>query len=625
LRDALRRRSVFDMRNALVALALLAAAQAAAGELSAQHRPPSLAELDRRFRDLQRPARGRTSSDSARLRQVAELYFEWQVTEWPEFATYIGHDGHDHLWTDLSASAIARRKREAGRTLAVLKAIDRRRLSAADRLTYDLLTHEGQNAVDQTRFPSELIQLTALSGIQRDIPDVVSLMTIKRAEDATALFARLESFPRLVRQVAALLDTGLARGITPPRITLHGVADAVARQIVDDPATSAMIAPLTKLPPTMPQPERTRLLDRGTALVRDSVLPAWRQLHRFVTEQYVPRARETIGLSAVPDGEAWYAFAVRQSTTTDMTAREIHALGLREVERIRRAMDTVMTQTGFTGSFADFIQFLRTDPRFYFADTASLLREYRDIAKRIDPGLIRLFGRLPRTPYGVIAVPAYSERNVTTAYYQPGSREAARPGYFYANTYDLKSRPKWEMEALTVHEAVPGHHLQIALAQELENVPEFRKHLSFTAFVEGWGLYSESLGHDLGLYTDPYSRFGALTYDMWRAVRLVLDTGLHSMGWSRQQAIDYFAANSSKPLHDITVEVDRYISWPGQALAYKIGQLKIRELRDYARRELGDAFDVRAFHDEVLGAGAVPLNVLDTRIRAWVAREKQRV
>jgi uncharacterized protein (DUF885 family) len=615
-------RSVFAMRTALIAAALFVAIVTPTKELAAQHRPPSLAELDRRFRELERLGRARTSSDSARLRQLAELYFEWQVAESPEFATYIGHPGHDHLWSDLSASAIARRKREAGRTLAVLKTIDRQRLSAGDRLTYDVLAHEGQDAVDQTRFPIELIQITALSGIQRHMPDVVSLMTITRAEEATALFARLESFPRLVRQVIALMDTGLARGITPPRITLHGVADAVARQIVDDPATSAMIAPLTKLPPAMP--ERERLLERGTALVRDSVLPAWRQLHRFLTERYVPGARETIGLSALPDGEAWYAFAVRQYTTTAMTPSEIHALGLREVTRIRAAMDSVIVQTGFKGSFADFIQFLRTDPRFFFTDTASLLREYRDIAKRIDPGLIRLFGRLPRTPYGVIAVPAYAERNVTTAYYMPGSAEAARPGYFYANTYDLKARPKWEMEALTVHEAVPGHHLQIALAQELENVPEFRRHLGFTAFVEGWGLYSEWLGHDLGLYTDPYSRFGALTYDMWRAVRLVLDTGLHSMGWSRQQAIDYFAANSSKPLHDITVEVDRYISWPGQALAYKIGQLKIRELRDHALRELGDAFDVRAFHDEVLGAGAVPLNVLDTRIRVWVAREKQR-
>lgn len=610
------------MRPAYLALALLVALQAEAG---AQHRPPSLSEIDRRFRELAQVQRTRASNDSTRLRQLAELYFEWQVTESPEFATFIGHPGHDHLWTDLSASAIARRKREAGRVLAVLNAIDRQRLSPPDRLTYDLLLHEGQMAVEQARFPGELLQVTALSGIQRDVPDVVSLMKIERAEDANAVFGRLQTFPRFVRQVIALLDTGLARGITPPRITLHGVADAVGRQIVDDPATSAMIAPLAKLPPTIPEAERLRLRERGTALVRDSVLPAWRQLHRFIADRYVPGARESIGLSALPNGEAWYAFAVRQYTTTDMSASAIHELGLREVARIRAEMDSVMVRTGFTGTFGEFIQFLRTDPRFYFADTASLLREYRDIAKRIDPGLIRLFSRLPRMPYGVIAVPSYSERNVTTAYYMPGSPQAARPGYFYANTYDLKSRPKWEMEALTVHEAVPGHHLQIAIAQELEHVPEFRRHLGFTAFVEGWGLYSESLGHDLGLYADPYSRFGALTYDMWRAVRLVIDTGLHAMGWSRQQAIDYFAANSSKPLHDITVEVDRYISWPGQALAYKVGQLKIRELREYATRELGDAFDVRTFHDEVLGAGAVPLGILDTRIREWVAREKQRV
>ena len=608
------------MRRVLIALALLLGLHAPA---SAQpHRPPSLAELDRRFRDL---TRIRASSDSARLRQLSELYFEWQVTEFPEFATYIGHAGHDHIWTDLSAAAIARRKREVGRTLAVLKTIARRRLSPADRLTYDLLAHEAQIAVEQARFPNELIQVTALSGIQRDIPDVVALMKVTRAEDATALFARLQAFPRLVRQVIALLDTGMTRGITPPRISLHGVADAVGRQIVDEPATSAMISPLATLPQTMPEAERVRLRERGAALVRDSVLPAWRQLHRFLSDRYVPGARESIGLAALPDGEAWYAFSVRQHTTTAMTPGEIHALGLREVQRIRTQMDSVIAQTGFTGGFGDFIQFLRTDPRFFFTDSASLLREYRDIAKRIDPGLIRLFGRLPRLPYGVVAVPAYSERNVTTAYYQPGSPEAGRPGYFYANTYDLKARPKWEMEALTVHEAVPGHHLQIALAQELEHVPEFRKYLGFTAFVEGWGLYAESLGQDLGLYTDPYSRFGALTYDMWRAVRLVIDTGLHSMGWSRQQAIDFFAANSSKPLHDITVEVDRYISWPGQALAYKVGQLKIRELREYAGRELGDAFDVRAFHDEVLGAGAVPLGILDARIREWVAREKQRV
>jgi uncharacterized protein (DUF885 family) len=608
------------MRIAMAALALLPALTA-----SAQHRPPSLGEIDRRFAELERAGRVRTSSDSSRLRQLAELYFEARLTDSPEGATFIGHAGHDHLWTDLSSAAIARRKRDVAKPLAVLKTINRARLSTADQLTYDVLQYESRIAADGARFPAELIQVTALSGIQRDVPDVISLMTVERADDAAPLFARLEAFPRLVRQAIALLDSGLARGITPPRVTLHGVADAIARHIVDDPARSAMIAPLTKLPSSIPERERAALLARGTALVRDSVLPAWRHLHRFVTERYIPGARESIGLSAIPDGEAWYAYAVRQFTTTDMTAREIHDLGQREVQRIRAEMDSVIRQVNFQGSFTDFITFLRTDPRFFFTDTASLLREYRDIAKRIDPGLIRLFGKLPRTPYGVIAVPAYSERHVTTAYYMPGAADAGRPGYFYANTYDLRARPKWEMEALTVHEAVPGHHLQISLAQELDNVPEFRRHAGFTAFVEGWGLYAESLGHDLGLYSDPYSRFGALTYDMWRAVRLVIDTGIHSMGWSRQQAIDYFSANSSKPLHDITVEVDRYISWPGQALAYKIGQLKIFELREHARRELGDAFDIRAFHDELLGAGAIPLNVLDARLRAWVAREEQRV
>jgi uncharacterized protein (DUF885 family) len=286
-------------------------------------------------------------------------------------------------------------------------------------------------------------------------------------------------------------------------------------------------------------------------------------------------------------------------------------------------MDSVIAVSGFKGSFEEFLQFLRTDPRFFFTDSASLLMAYRDIAKRIDPGLIRLFGTLPRTPYGVIAVPTYAEKSQTTAYYLQGSPDAGRPGYFYANTYNLKARPKWEMEALTVHEAVPGHHLQIALAQELDSVPEFRKHGGYTAFVEGWGLYSESLGDELGLYKDPYSKFGQLTYDMWRAVRLVVDTGIHSLGWSRQRAIDFFKANSSKSEHDIVVEIDRYIAWPGQALAYKIGQLKITELRAYTTAELGDAFDIRAFHDQVLGNGAVPLDVLEMHMKAWVARQKQ--
>jgi len=321
-------------------------------------------------------------------------------------------------------------------------------------------------------------------------------------------------------------------------------------------------------------------------------------------------------MSDLPDGKAWYAFNVRTVTTTTLAPDQIHELGLSEVKRIRKEMDKVITQTGFKGSFAEFSKFLRADPKFYYTDADSLLQGYRDIAKRADPELARLFGKLPRLPYGVKAVPAYAEKSQTTAYYQPGSPKAGRPGWFYANTYALNTRPKWEMEALTMHEAVPGHHLQISLAQEMEDAPDFRKHGGYTAFVEGWGLYSESLGTEMGFYKDPYMKFGQLTYEIWRAIRLVVDTGMHSRGWSRQKAIDYFMEN-------VTVEVDRYIVWPGQALAYKIGELKYKELRAYASKELGDKFDVRQFHDQVLGNGALPMDVLELRLKEWVSNKKK--
>jgi uncharacterized protein (DUF885 family) len=285
-------------------------------------------------------------------------------------------------------------------------------------------------------------------------------------------------------------------------------------------------------------------------------------------------------------------------------------------------MNKVIEQTGFKGSFAEFCQFLRTDPKFFYTDAGSLITAYREVSKRADPELAKLFGKLPRLPYGVLPIPSYAEKSQTTAYYQPGSPKAGRAGYFYANTYALNTRPKWEMEALTLHEAVPGHHLQIALAQEADTLPEFRRHGGYTAFVEGWGLYSESLGEEMGFYKDPYSKFGQLTYEMWRAVRLVVDTGMHQLGWSRQQAIDFFKENSSKMEHDIVVEIDRYIVWPGQALAYKIGELKIKELRRYAREQLGDKFDVRAFHDELLKDGALPLDILEPRMKRWVASVK---
>ncbi|HEY6170091.1 MAG TPA: DUF885 domain-containing protein, partial [Verrucomicrobiae bacterium] len=401
------------------------------------------------------------------------------------------------------------------------------------------------------------------------------------------------------------------------------VPQQVKNQIVEPPLNAPVLRPFNAMPAEIPKAEQERLRAAAVKAYTTRVAPAFQRLHDFLAEEYVPHCRESIGLSALPDGKEWYAYNAHASTTTRLTPDEIHALGQSEVKRIRAEMERVKAQVGFKGSLDKFFTHLRTDSKFFYRTGDELLAGYRDIAKRIDPELVRLFGKLPRTPYGVVPVPGYAEKSQTTAYYEFGSMRAGRPGNFFANTYDLRSRPKWEMEALTLHEAVPGHHLQLALADELENVPEFRKYTGYTAFIEGWGLYSESLGGELGLYRDPYAKFGQLTYEMWRAIRLVVDTGMHAKGWTRQQAIDFFTANAGKAEHDIAVEVDRYIVWPGQALAYKIGELKLKELRAYATKELGAKFDVRAFHDEVLGQGALPLDVLEARIKAWVAERKR--
>ena len=362
--------------------------------------------------------------------------------------------------------------------------------------------------------------------------------------------------------------------------------------------------------------------DRPINLIQTGILPAYQRFARFFNEEYLPACHETVGAWALPNGRAFYDYRVAHYTTTTLSADEIHQIGLDEVARIRSLMDEVIAEVQFDGSFEEFLHFLRTDPQFYFETGEEILREYRNIAKRIDPELVKLFGKLPRMPYGVKAIPAASAPDTTTAYYFPPAADGSRAGYFYANLYRPEVRPKYEMEALTVHEAMPGHHLQIALAQELGDLPEFRRFNGYTAFVEGWGLYSESLGDELGLYTDPYSRFGQLTYEMWRAVRLVVDTGLHAKGWSRQQAIDYFKANAGKAEHDIINEIDRYIAWPGQALAYKIGELKIQALRREAEQALDEQFDIRGFHDTVLGAGAIPLNLLERNVRAWIEQKQ---
>ena len=558
-------------------------------------------------------------AEGMRLGQLFQVDWDYAMTEFPESATWNGFPGQNHRWTDYSLAALERRKAELQRPWQVIESIDRAKLNETERLNYDLFKRNLQSALEGRRFKGEWLPINQMGGVQQEVAQMMALMPATSVQQYEDILARMNTAGVMVEQVIALLKQGVEQGVTPPKITLREVGQQIKNQLVEEPLRSPMLRAFVDFPAAIPVAEQQRLRAAAIKAYLEKVTPAYRELHRYWVESYYPACREKIACSDLPDGKEWYAYNVRQTTTTQMTPREIHELGLAEVKRIRAEMDQVIRQTGFKGSFAEFSEFLRTDQRFYYETGAQLLAGYRDIAKRADPELIKLFGKLPRQPYGVVPIPAYAEKSQTTAYYQPGSTLAGRPGNFFANTYNLAVRPKWEMEALTLHEAVPGHHLQLALADELENVPEFRKHQMYTAFVEGWGLYSESLGAEMGFYQDPYSKFGQLTYEMWRAIRLVVDTGMHSLGWSRQQAIDYFKANASKTEHDIVVEVDRYIVWPGQALAYKIGELKIKELRRYATQELGRDFNLRAFHDELLGHGALPLDVLETRMKAWVA------
>jgi len=568
---------------------------------------------------LRQNAQGLT--DLQRLQRYYELSYDLTVLENPDFATWLGDPrGQDRL-EDLSKEAVARRRNATRESLALIESIDRSALPEQEQVNYDLLRDTLQRRVEGLQFPQELLQMNQMSGPQQDFADLLSMMPASGAGELENQIARMAALPAYVDQSIALMREGIEAGVTPPKITLRDVPQQVRNQLVDDAMQSPLLRGFADIPDTVDPLQAESLRQRAVALYSEQVVPAYERLLEFTESEYLPAARESIAARDLPNGAAWYQYRVASMTTTDLTPPQIHEIGLSEVKRIRAEMDAIIESTEFEGTFEEFLHFLRTDPQFYHTTAEGLMREYRDIAKRADPELTKLFGILPRTPYGVIEVPKYAAPSQTTADYQPGSLKAGRPGYFFANTYALETRPRWEMEALTVHEAVPGHHLQIAIQQELEDMPWFRQTPLYTAFVEGWGLYSESLGKEMGFYKDPYSKFGQLTYEMWRAIRLVVDTGMHYLGWSRQQAIDYFKANAGKSEHDIIVEIDRYIVWPGQALAYKIGELKIKELRAHAEQTLGERFDIRAFHDEVLGKGAVPLNVLEANVRAWVQRQ----
>jgi len=562
-------------------------------------------------------------TEGQKLNEFFEEEWERGLKENPLFATFIGDLRYNDQLGEFSLASVKRNQQHDLEVLKRLEAIDRSKLSDSDKLNYDLYLADTKLNIEAHKFPGYLMPVNQLGGIQQNAPDAVRDLPFHNTKEYEDYLSRLNQFPKAIDDTIELMKAGLAQKVTPSRITLRDVGKQIKAQIKQNPEESAFYQPFKQFPETVSTADQDRLKKIGSEAVQQNVLPAYQKLSDFWEKEYYPNSRETIGISALPNGQEWYSYMARAHTTTNLTPKQIHEIGLGETKRIRAEMDKVIQESGFKGSFEDFLKFLRTDPQFFYTKPEDLLTGYRDICKRVDAELPKLFGKLPRLPYGVREVPAYSAPSQTTAYYNPGSLKAGRPGWYFANTYKLETRPKWEMEALSMHESVPGHHLQISLAEELENVPKFRNFSGYTAFVEGWGLYSESLGTEMGFYKDPYSHFGQLTYEMWRAVRLVVDTGIHSMGWQRQQAIDYFKSHAAKQEHDIIVEVDRYIVTPGQALAYKIGELKIKELRKYTNDQLGDKFDVREFHDHVLGNGAVPLSILEQQIKDYVAAKKQ--
>ncbi len=544
--------------------------------------------------------------------------WEWQLNEHPVFASRLGDRRRNDQWQDLSLDAFERRHEDERAFLRRLRAIDSAQLTADDQLNYDLFRRELENSIDAHQYKSYLMPISQRGGVQ-SLESTAETVRLANVGDYEDWLARMAGVDNMIDQTMALQEEGRKTGYMPPKVLMERIPDQIGSQLVEDPELSPFFIAFAEMPGAISGSDQERLRQTAKDIIDQSIVPAYRRFSRYFNNTYLPASRDSIGASSLPNGDKFYEYRTRTFTTTQMTPDEIHRLGLNEVKRIRSEMQLIIDELEFDGDFADFLHFLRTDPQFYYETAEELFEGYLAVSKRIDPLLIKLFGKLPRMPYGLRPIPDNIAPDTTTAYYNQPAADGSRPGYYYVNLYRPEVRPKYEMEVLSVHEAVPGHHLQIALQMELEDIPEFRKYIDFTAFTEGWGLYSESLGYEMGLYKDPYSRFGALTYDMWRAVRLVVDTGMHYRGWTRQQSIDFFMDNAAKTETDIVNEIDRYISWPGQALAYKIGQLKMLELRRKCERTLGDEFDIKAFHDEMLGGGALPMEILETRMNRWLA------
>jgi uncharacterized protein (DUF885 family) len=562
------------------------------------------------------------ADDVAKLHDLFNRTWETRLRESPMFATSVGRHEYDDRLSSVTPADLERRHEYSKGVLAELATIDRSKLPPAEIVNYDMFKQQLENGIRSYDLGDYQIAFTADSGFHTGFSRLAQEMPMATVKDYENYISRLKAWPRYVREEIALMRMGLKRGMTVPRATLDGYDHTMSAHVVDDVTKSVFWRPFEKFPSTVPASEGERLRQAGRTAVMDGAVAGYRELLEFFTKEYLPGARTTLAASDLPNGRAYYALKIKEFTTLDLTPEEIHKIGLSEVDRIAGEMNAVMKQVGFQGDFAAFLQFLRTDPRFYAKTPEELLMRAAWIAKEMDGKLPSLFKTLPRLPYTVEPVPPDIAPKYTSGRYVGPAEGSTQPGIYWVNTYKLDSRPLYNLEALTFHESVPGHHLQISLSRELSDLPNFRRYSYNSAFGEGWGLYCEWLGLEAGFYKDPYSNFGRLTYEMWRACRLVVDTGIHSMGWTRQQAIDYMATRTALPLHEVETEVDRYISWPGQALAYKLGELKIKELRKRAEQALGTRFDVRAFHDVVLGSGAVPLGVLEANVDRWIAAQK---
>jgi len=559
----------------------------------------------------------------AHLHDLFDREWAWRLKQSPELASSVGvHDDDDKL-SDVSEQTLERQVEETRAFRAELAKIDRAALPADEQANYEIFDTQLRQRVESFEFGEQYLTINADSGFYSGFPLIWQSMPFQSVKGYENYISRLRAFPRYMDQNIALMREGLKRGITPPRVTLVGIEKSIEPLAVFDDKKSALWTPFTRIPPQIPAGEQERLLKAGRDAILEAVVPAYARFLEFMTKEYLPNTRETLAAGALPNGEAYYKYLIRQYTTLDLTADQIHQIGLDEVKSIRSEMDALIAKVGFKGDFAAFLKFLRTDPRFYAKTPEEILMRASWLAKQMDGKLPSLFKTLPRQPYTVTPVPDFLAPKYTSGRYNGAPIDSTQPGEYWVNTYALNTRPLYQLQALTFHEAVPGHHLQGALAQEATAVPPFRRYTYISAFGEGWGLYSEWLGKEVGFYSDPYDDFGRLTWAMWRACRLVVDTGVHAKGWTRQQMLDFMASNTALSLHEVETETDRYISWPGQALSYRIGYLKIRELRTRAEKALGERFDVRLFHDAVLQYGAVPLPVLERQIDAWIAEQQK--